>query len=320
MEAQERQEQLAWLALSWGAQLGPAGFARVLAAYGSATAALEATAADLVAGEARLKGEQAAVVPNLKADLERFAEEWADLEQRHIRVVFSTQEQYPAIFRQLPHPPPVLCMQGTVLPIDDLALALVGTRTPTHAGYVMARDLGHAAAYEGFTVISGLARGIDTAAHEGALEKDGRTIALPGSGIRDIFPPENAKLAARISRHGAVISELPPHAEATVPNLMARNRLISLMSRAVIVVQCRESGGSLSTAQAAVQQGRTLLAVTWTEELEENVGNRMLLGQGARALTGPGAIPGLCQELRGTRPDPPQAAAHEVKGRQMHLF
>lgn len=316
----DHQEQLAWLALVWGAHIGPAGFDRLLGIYGSAQTALLADPSDLVAGEAHLNAEQAARLPLLASELPAIERQWQELQERGVRVLFAAQADYPPIFRQLPHPSPVLCVWGKLLPIDDLAIGIVGTRRPTHEGYLMSRDLAQAIASEEFTIVSGLARGIDTAAHEGALFQGGRTLALPGSGISDIFPPENQGLAARIARHGAVISELPPQATATVPNLMARNRLISLLSRAVIVVESGETGGSFSTAQAALAQRRRLLAVAWPQEREQNLGNRLLHEQGAEAITNRSDIPDLCQQLRGPRPISPIPEAHASHLRQLPLF
>jgi DNA processing protein len=326
--ALELPEQLAWLALSWGAELGPAGFARVVRAYGSAQAALEAQPDHLVHGEARLKPEQAAAFPHLRQRAESFQEELGDLARQGIRVHFSPDPAYPRLLRELPHPPPVVCVAGEVMPIDDLAVALVGTRSPTLEGVDMAGNLARVLAGEDFTVVSGLARGVDTAAHLGALEGDGRTIAVLGSGILNIHPQENLPLSVRLQRQGALLSELPPRAQPTVPNLMARNRLISILARAVVVVECRATGGSLATAEAALHQGRELYAVDWarvhdggvgSRAHEEHAGNRELLHAGARPLAGPGEVHEVCHHLRGFRRSIPPPPREQAAG-QMSLF
>lgn len=316
----QEQERRAWLALAWGAELGPAGFDRLLHAYGTAEAALQAPETELIYGEARLRPQQAVLLPTLAGTLERYAKEAADLAARGISVFLSPDAGYPAPLRDLPHPPPVLCVRGKLLPIDDLALAIVGTRSPSRQGADFAGDLAAHAAADDFTIVSGLARGIDTAAHLGALGRQGRTLAVIGNGICHVHPPENAELADRITGQGAVLSELPPQAEPTVPNLMARNRLISVLSRGVVVVECGGTGGSLSTAQAAVQQGRALYAVAWPEPRDKTVGNQQLLAEGARALHGQGEVPALCQALRARHPLHGRPAGAEAPKSQMTLF
>ncbi len=312
-------ERLAWLALSWGAELGPAGFARALKVFGSALEALQAEPSDLVHGEARLRAEQAATIPFLRENLESFEDDLRDLALHEVAVHFSPDPAYPRPLRELPHPPPVVCVAGELVPLDDLAVAVVGTRTPTAAGADLAGDIARALGSEDFTTVSGLARGIDTAAHLGALTADGRTIAVLGSGILNVQPEENAPLAARIRRQGAVLSELPPRAQPTVPNLMARNRLTSILSRAVIVVECRLTGGSLATAENARHQGREVYAVNWSDGREEHAGNRMLLQEGALPLHGPQDIRELCLHLRGFRRHTPPPPREQAQG-QLRLF
>jgi DNA processing protein len=277
-------ERLAWLGLCWGAEIGPAGFARLLLAYGSALEALQADEADLTVGEARLRPVQAAAVQRVRHTLDAFGREAEEVRASGAKVLFSLDPDYPAILQELPHPPPVVCLRGRLLPTDALAVGLVGTRSPSHEGADLAAHLATAAAADEFTVVSGLARGIDTAAHQGALAHEGRTIAIIGSGINNVTPPENTPLAERVIASGALISELPPMAEATIPNLMARNRLISLFSRGVIVVECRATGGSISTAQSALQQGRKLYAVQWPQQTEQSEGNAQLLVSGAEPI------------------------------------
>lgn len=312
-------ERLAWLGLAWGAELGPAGFARLLKTHGTALEALSIPEADLVVGEARLKPFQAAVIPTLQNTLSLYERQAEELVQQGVQVLLSLDPGYPAILRTLPHPPPVVCMRGSMLPIDDLAVAIVGTRTPSHEGADMAGSLAAIAASEDFTVVSGLARGIDTAAHLGALGREGRTIAVMGNGILRVHPPENEGLAERIVRSGCVLSELPPYAEPTIPNLMARNRLISLFSRGVIVVECGSTGGSLATAQAAMQQRRELYVVEWPVDQEKRMGNKQLMHLGGLKLAGPQEMREVCLKLRGKRPAV-EAAKTEHQKPQMSLF
>lgn len=314
------QERDAWLGLAWGAELGPAGFDRLLGLYGSASAVVQASDEDLVYGEAHLKSHQAALIRGLQTTLDLYRHEAEDLTAHGVSVFLSTDPGYPAVLRQLPHPPQVVCLRGKLLPIDDLALGIVGTRTPTREGADMAGKIAALATGDDFTIVSGLARGIDTAAHLGALQRQGRTLAVLGNGIRNVHPPENDELAERIEKQGAILSELPPHAEPTVPNLMARNRLISLLSRAVVVVECGTTGGSISTAQAALHQNRKLYTVQWPEPTDKQLGNAHLIAHGAEPLHTPQEIHAVCQALRAFRPVmPPPHAAPEHKP-QMNLF
>lgn len=290
-------EKLRTVALAWSTGLGPAGFARVVNHFGGTRQVLEASVLDLQVPSLRLEGEQVAVIRGLAARLEDFANQIEDLRRSGVIVVCPWEEDYPALLRDLPHPPPVICMAGRILASDEPAVAIVGTRRPTHEGFAMARRLGRAFADQRTTVVSGLALGCDTAAHEGALEGAGRTIAILGSGLRSITPRENLALARDISQHGAVISEQPPEAEPTVGRLMARNRLQAALSRAVLVVEARQQGGSLETARMGQEQGRAIWAVRWPQSREESLGNERLIAGGARPVSGPEEVPALRLEL-----------------------
>ena len=290
-------EKLRCLALVWGAMLGPAGFQRLVGHFGSTEAALDADIAALQAPGLRLTPEQVAMIPTLRERLDEFEEELDDLRGQNVAVLCPWDDDYPAALRELRAAPPVLCMAGRLLPQDGHAIAIVGTRTPTEAGFEMSRRLARAFAEADMTVVSGLARGCDTAAHLGALEGGGRTIAVLGSGIRVIHPRENLGLAREIAERGAVISEQPPGAHPTVGRLMARNRLQSALSRGVVVVESRAQGGAMETARHAREQGGAVYAVRWPDGREEGAGPNALLQDGAGALTGPEAVPRVRVEL-----------------------
>lgn len=290
-------EKLRCLALVWGAMLGPAGFQRLVGHFGSTGAALDADIAALRAPGLRLTPDQVAIIPTLRERLDEFEEELDDLRRENVAVLCQWEEGYPAPLRDLRAAPPVLCMAGRILPQDGHAIAIVGTRTPTEAGFGMARRLARAFAEADMTVVSGLARGCDTAAHLGALEGGGRTIAVLGSGIRVIHPRENLGLAREIAERGAVISEQPPGVHPTVGRLMARNRLQSALSRGVLVVESRAQGGAMETARHAREQGGAVYAVRWPDERAEAAGTNALLGDGAGALMGPQDVPRVRLEL-----------------------
>src|SRR5262249_7970606 len=169
---------------------------------------------------------------------------------------------YPANLRPVGDAPPLLFVRGTLQLEDDRSVAIVGTRQPSLQGIQNAEDLGRGLAERGVTIVSGLAPGIATAAQRGALQAaEGRTLAVPGSGLRAIYPPENIPLAEKIASRGALLSEVNPNTVVNRQNLWARNRIVSGLSRAVIVVEAAERSGSLSTAEAARRQGRLVFAV-----------------------------------------------------------
>ena len=249
-------EKLRWLALVWGAGIGPVTFRRLIGQFGSARAVLQARTDELELPGLRLTPEQIRLIAGLEERLGEFQIEAEELRAERVGVLCDWEDDYPELLRDVRSAPPVICMAGRVLAEDGNAIAIVGTRTPTDSGAEMARGLARAFAEGGTTVVSGLARGCDTAAHVGALEGGGRTIAVLGSGILRIHPRENVDLAREASQHGAGISEQPPQAHPNVGRLMARNRLQSALSRGVIVVQAREEGGALEPARRALEQRR----------------------------------------------------------------
>jgi DNA processing protein len=304
------EERLARLALLWSEAVGPAGLARLLAHFGSAVRILQASRGELAAPALRLRPEQVAAIAGLRRRLPQYEDAWREYERRYLHVLFPEDEAYPPPLREIANRPAVLTIYGNWLACDDPAVAIVGTRTPTAAGLAMAEQLALVAAAQGVTVVSGLAPGIDQAAHRGALRGGGRTIAVVGCGLLAINRRDTGGLEREIAGRGAVISELEPRAPASVPHLMARNRLTSGLARAVIVVQSRFRGGALVTADYAVRQGRVVAAVPWPEDLPEGAGTRQLLQQGALAIAGPADLEELVAQLRrclaGPAPRPQQ--------------
>lgn len=296
MPSPER-EKLRYLGLIWGAMLGPAGFHRLVNHFGSTAEALAASLEALRSPGLRLTPEQVAVIPTLQNRLEEFESEMESLREENIAVLCAWEPEYPALLGEARNPPPVVCIAGRVLPEDEPAIAIVGTRSPTEEGAAMTRGLARAFAEAETTVVSGLARGCDTAAHVGALEGGGRTIAVLGSGIRVVHPRENLDLARDIFERGAVISEQPPTAHPTVGRLMARNRLQSALCRGVLVVESGEKGGAMETARRGIEQSRAVCAVKWPEPKELSRGPDKLLREGARAVTGPEDVPAIRLEL-----------------------
>lgn len=188
---------------------------------------------------------------------------------------------YPEAFGPLADPPPAVYLRGALLPCDGLAIAVVGSRRPSAYGLRMARALAGDLARSGVTVVAGLARGIDAAAHEAALDAGGRTVAVLGNGLLEPYPPEHLDLIERIAAAGAVLSEFPMRAEPEPHRFPQRNRLIAALSIATIVVEAGERSGALSTARHALEQGREVMAVPGPVDAEGARGTLRLLQEGA---------------------------------------
>jgi DNA processing protein len=191
---------------------------------------------------------------------------------------------YPAWLATIPDPPIVLWTRGHVGVLDRPSVAVVGSRTPTPAGLLMARRLARELAEAGLVVVSGLARGIDRAAHEGTLDGGGSTIAVLGSGADVIYPHEHGPLVERLLHGGALVSELAPGTSPLPPHFPLRNRIISGLARAVVVVEAAERSGSLITARAALEQGRDVLAVPGNPASGRFRGCHALIKDGARLV------------------------------------
>jgi DNA processing protein len=230
-----------------------------------------------------LKGEALKAVldgPNLRAV--RFQEETC--QRLKARIVCFRSEAYPDPMRTLPHPPPFLFMAGNWRPEDRRALAVVGTRFPSAYGIRMAREMTMGMAEQGFTVVSGLARGIDTLAHETAIRCKTRTLAVLGSGLDWIYPPENANLARSIAHQGALISEFPMGMAPHASHFPRRNRLISALSLGTLVVEAGNDSGALITADFALDQGREVFAVPGAVNQPGSHGTHKLIREGAHLV------------------------------------
>ncbi|MGQ9684494.1 MAG: DNA-processing protein DprA, partial [Anaerolineae bacterium] len=234
-----------WLALSRIGRIGGVTARHLLRRFGSVQAVFAAEDDELLMVP-RLTAEMVARLRD--ADLESYVRELAELAADGIRVLTWDDPDYPANLAPVPDAPPLLYLRGTLRPErDGAAVAIVGTRTPSDRAISQAEELAAALAGRGVTIVSGLALGIDTAAHRGALRAGGRTIAVPGSGLGAIHPVSNRPLAEQIARAGALLSELPPLARPSGPSLMARDRIVSGLSRVLIVVEAAEESGSVDT-------------------------------------------------------------------------
>jgi DNA processing protein len=211
----------------------------------------------------------------------RIARELQDIERAHVEVRTILDAAYPRRLLMIPDPPPLLYVSGTLQDSDELALAVVGARRATPAGRLITERLAADLARAGWTIVSGLARGVDAAAHQGALMAGGRTVAVLGCGLRRTYPPEHERLRREIEERGAVVSELSLNAPPHSGNFPRRNRIISGLSFAVIVTEATIDSGSLITARLATEQGREVFAVPGCVTSETSRGTHALIKDGA---------------------------------------
>lgn len=224
-----------------------------------------------------------------KTDLERVA---AELEQpgAKISLLFYHDSGYPEQLRNIYDPPPVLYLRGDKSALQNVPVALVGSRRATPYGLHVAENLARELAAAGVGVVSGMARGIDTAAHRGALKGGGNTVAVLGCGVDVVYPRENARLLKEIAAAGAVISEFPPGFQPEPWHFPVRNRVISGLSRVVVVVEAAAKSGALITAGVALEQGRDVMVVPGQITSRLSRGSNSLLKQGAAPVLGAGDI------------------------------
>ena len=202
--------------------------------------------------------------------------------KRHgIEILTDTDSRYPRLLQEIPDPPGVLFLAGRVLPEDALAIAIVGTRHASHYGLRQAERLAGSLARCGLTIVSGLARGIDGAAHRAALAAGGRTIAVLAGGLADVYPPEHRELAEQVKENGALLSENPPGGIPSKGAFPRRNRLITGMSLGVIVVEAAERSGALISARHAMEQNREVFAVPGRVDTRVARGCHRLIRDGA---------------------------------------
>ena len=274
----------AFLALTLLPRVGPVTIRRLLDRFSDPRDVFKATAREL-------QGVQG-IGPALAKTIHAW-ESQIDLarEKRRIRDVgahFLTiqEDAYPALLKEIHDPPPGIYVLGEIQERDASSIAVVGSRRSTHYGNTCARKLSADLARARFTIVSGLARGIDTAAHEGALEANGRTLAVIGCGLGTIYPPENQALAQRIAAgHGAVISEFPIDQIPDKTTFPMRNRIVSGLSRGLLVVECPAWSGAIITANLAGEHGRNVYAVPGPIDRPSSEGCHKLLKDGAKLVT-----------------------------------
>ncbi len=274
----------ALVALNLIEHVGPVRLRQLLEHFGDAPAVLRASKSDLL--RVRGIGEDTA---DAIAHWERTVDLTAELQRIRefgCSVITQADENYPKLLRQIYDPPIVLYVKGRLEPSDQNAVAVVGARRTSHYGQESARKLAYQLAYVGVTVVSGGARGIDTAAHQGALTAKGRTIAVLGTGINLVFPPENAELFERIAAHGALITQFPFNRPADKQSFPIRNRIVAGMTQGTVVVEAGLTSGALITAGMAVDYGRQVFAVPGRIDSPQSKGCHELIKKGAKLCEG----------------------------------
>ncbi len=271
-----------WVGLSMTPGVGGVLFRRLVEAFGSPEAVFKVSPKDL----ARVEGIGPTVIASLcRFDWKNTAEkELQSLEKIGARILTWDDGEYPPNLRQIYDPPPLLYVLGRVAPQDRGSIAVVGSRYPTTYGKMAAERIALGLGKLGVTVVSGLARGVDASAHQGALAAGGRTIGVLGCGIDIIYPPENRDLFDRVASQGAVISEFPLKTPPDSDHFPIRNRIISGISLGVVVVEATLRSGSLITARFALEQGREVYALPGNVDSARSEGTNRLIKQGAKLV------------------------------------
>lgn len=248
-----------WLKLIRADNVGPTTFAKIIKHFGTIERALGASVSELT----KIDGIGFKTAEQIVRTRDKFdaTAELESAEKSGVWIINFDDERYPPVLKQIYDPPPVLYIKGSLARSDNLSIAIVGSRRCSLYGQEQTSRLAYFLGSAGFTICSGMARGIDTAAHQGALSAEGRTIAVQGCGLSNIFPPENKRLFELISESGACISELPLQYEPLSENFPPRNRIIAGLSLGTIVVEAGLYSGALITARAALENNREVMAV-----------------------------------------------------------
>jgi DNA processing protein len=274
----------AFVALNMIEHVGPVRVRQLLEHFGDAPQILSASKSQLL----RVRGigeETAESIASWEKSVD-LAAEMKRITDSGCEIVVQSDAHYPELLREIYDPPTVLYVKGNLTAKDKNGVAMVGSRMTTHYGIEVARKLAYQLAYVGVTVVSGGARGIDTAAHQGALSGKGRTICVLGTGISIVFPPENGELFERIAANGAVISQFPFNRKADKQSFAIRNRIVAGMTLGAVVVEANLTSGALITANFAIEYGRQVFAVPGRIDSPRSKGCHELIKKGAKLCEG----------------------------------
>jgi DNA processing protein len=280
---EEKDRVIEWLCLQKVAGVGPILAKRLMDSFNSPEAVFAASTNEL----SSVTGVSRGLAESIKGSKTRdeAEREWQSCKEQGIRVLTLDHRDYPQNLRQIPDPPIVLYCKGRLVPEDNAAVAVVGTREPTEYGRAMASRIGSGLARAGVTLVSGMARGVDSIAQEAALAAGGRSIAVLGSGVDVVYPREKKALYKELAEKGAVLSEFPLGAGPSKENFPRRNRIISGLSLGLVVIQARsEKSGSLITARMALDQNRQVYAVPGAAGHPDSKATNSLIRQGAQLV------------------------------------
>jgi len=271
-----------WLKLIRAENLGPITFVKLIRHFGSVDRALGASVSEL----AKIEGIGFKTAEQITRTRNKFdvVGELELAEKLGVWLINIADERYPALLKQIYDPPPVLYIKGSLISSDNLGMAIVGSRRCSIYGKEQSSRFAHLLASAGFSIVSGMASGIDTYAHRGAMAAGGRTIAVQGCGLANIFPPENKELFGLISKSGACISELPLKYEPLAENFPPRNRIIAGLSLGTIVIEAGPRSGALITARTAMENNREVMAVPGKIDSPLSRGANLLIKQGAKLI------------------------------------
>jgi len=303
-----------WIALNMIPGVGGATFRRLVKFFGSPRAALNASLKDLNS----IRGLTPAVCQSIVEHRDSIlVERELDMIQRHgCKVITIQDESYPANLKAIYDPPQILYVKGDLLPTDSLAVSVVGTRSASSYGKMVAEQISNHLAARGVTVVSGMAYGIDAAAHKGALDAGGRTIAVMGNGLDIVYPARNVRLLEKIISSGAAISEFPMGTPPLKNNFPRRNRVISGLSLGTLVVEAPKRSGALITAYHALDQGREVFAVPGQILSEMSGGTHDLIKQGAKLVE---SVEDILDELPSYALQPFTEEDFEIEEERMEL-
>jgi DNA processing protein len=306
-------ELKAWLALSTVPNIGPIRYVSLVKYFGSPEKVLAASAKEL----AELPDIGPVTASSIRNNVfwETAEEQLGLCEKNRVQIVTFKDQSYPKNLLTIYDPPPLLFVGGEIKEEDRNAVAIVGCRSASSYGRRITERISRELVRRGITIVSGMARGIDSIGHLAALKEKGRTLAVFGSGLDVLYPPENKKLAEQIKSSGAVISEFFLGTKPEAPNFPRRNRLISGLSLGVVIVEAGNKSGALLTAQCALEQNREVFAVPGNLDSKNSQGTNRLIKEGAKLVT---AVEDILEELRvSTRAEgsaPPAQTQRDLSG------
>jgi len=268
-----------WIALTLLTDIGPVRARKLLARFGTPEGIFRADLQQICSVDG--VGMKKALRIKGFASWDLVSEQIQSLENKAIRVICLNDPEYPKLLRETEDSPFVLYVKGSFEAQDRYAIAIVGSRKPTHYGIAVTERISQELSCKGFTIVSGMARGIDSIAHRGALRAGGRTIAVLGSGLDIPYPPEHKNLFHDITESGCVVSEFPPGMLPLKENFPRRNRIISGLSTGVLVVEAERKSGTLITAEYALEQNREIFAIPGNVTSSHSAGTNTLIKKGA---------------------------------------